>query len=89
MNVDADYVRGVGFTPLFICFSRLFAIALQSMAIVIMCRLFVMRVYCDKTAEARIMLFLSRIAQCVISSTTKWEADSVHPSLTARCGAWF
>ena len=54
---------------------------MQRSAIVIICRLSVFvclsvtRVYCDKTAEARMMPFYSNVAQCLNSLPAKFDSE--------------
>jgi len=44
-------------------------------AIVIVCRLSVTQVYCDKTAEARIMQFHYNVAQCLSSLPAEFDSE--------------
>jgi len=46
---------------------------MQRSAIVIICRLSETRVYCDETAEARIMQFSKHVAQCLNSLPAKFD----------------
>jgi len=42
---------------------------------VVVCRLSVTRVYCDKKAEARIMQFHLNVAQCLSSLSVKFDSE--------------
>jgi len=65
---------------------------IASSAIAIKCRLSATRVYCDKTAEARIMQFSINVAQCINSLPFKFDYEIQRESprsgaqtMTSRC----